>query len=63
MARKSTVQTHATTHANRAYLADSFLTEVQERYAGTRLGRQELYRVGSNACQGWHQRGFECLIF
>ncbi len=42
MARKSTVQTHATTQANRAYLADSFLTEVQERYAGTRLGRQEL---------------------
>jgi phage terminase large subunit-like protein len=45
MARKSTVQTHATTHANRAYLADSFLTEVQERYAGTRLGRQELEGV------------------
>jgi phage terminase large subunit-like protein len=45
MARKSTVQTHATTQANRAYLADSFLTEVQERYAGTRLGRQELEGV------------------
>nr|WP_144055584.1 terminase family protein [Octadecabacter antarcticus] len=42
MARKSTVHTHATTQANRAYLADSFLQEVQERYCGTRLGRQEL---------------------
>lgn len=40
--RKSTVQTHAPTEANRAYLAESFLAEVQERYAGTRLGRQEL---------------------
>ncbi|MBU2993710.1 terminase family protein [Octadecabacter sp. B2R22] len=40
--RSSTVQTHASTEANRAYLADSFLAEVQERYAGTRLGRQEL---------------------
>lgn len=38
----STVKTHAPTDANRAYLADSFLKEVQERYAGTRLGRQEL---------------------
>jgi phage terminase large subunit-like protein len=45
MARKSTVQTHATTHANRTYLADSFLTEVPERYVGTRLGRQELEGV------------------
>ena len=42
LARNSTVQTHAPTEANRAYLADSFLAEVQERYAGTRLGRQEL---------------------
>lgn len=38
----STVVTHATTQANRANLADSFLTEVQRRYAGTRQGRQEL---------------------
>ena len=38
----STVVTHAPTEANRAYLAESFLTEVQTRYAGTRLGRQEL---------------------
>ncbi|MCG6901810.1 MAG: terminase family protein [Rhodobacter sp.] len=38
----STVVTHATTEANRANLAKSFLDEVRTRYAGTRLGRQEL---------------------
>ena len=38
----STVSTHAPTEANRAYLAKSFLEEVRTRYAGTRLGRQEL---------------------
>lgn len=41
----STVQTHAATEANRANLAASFLEEVQARYAGTRLGRQELEGV------------------
>jgi len=38
----STVITHAPTEANRAHLAESFLAEVQARYGGTRLGRQEL---------------------
>ncbi|SNY56021.1 Large terminase phage packaging protein [Pseudooceanicola antarcticus] len=38
----STVSTHAPTEANRANLAESFLEEVRARYAGTRLGRQEL---------------------
>lgn len=38
----STVVTHAPTEANRANLAASFLQEVRARYAGTRLGRQEL---------------------
>lgn len=38
----STVETRAPTEANRAYLAASFLEEVRARYAGTRLGRQEL---------------------
>jgi len=42
LGRSSTVQSHAPTQANRAYLADSFLEEIQERFAGTRLGRQEL---------------------
>lgn len=41
----STVTTHGPTEANRAYLAESFLTEVAARYAGTRLGRQELEGV------------------
>ncbi len=41
----STVTTHAPTEANRAYLAESFLAEVQVRYGGTRLGRQELEGV------------------
>ena len=38
----STVLTQAPTEANRAYLAASFLEEVRARYAGTRIGRQEL---------------------
>ena len=42
LASPSTVQTHAPTEANRANLAGSFLEEVRARYAGTRLGRQEL---------------------
>ncbi|WP_246587919.1 DNA-packaging protein [Paracoccus bogoriensis] len=41
----STVVTHAPTDANRAYLAESFLAEVEARYGGTRLGRQELEGV------------------
>lgn len=40
--RDSTVVTHAPTEANKANLAASFLEEVRLRYAGTRLGRQEL---------------------
>jgi len=39
---QSTVVTHAKTEANSAYLAASFLDEIRTRYAGTRLGRQEL---------------------
>ena len=38
----STVTSHAPTEANRANLAKSFLEEVRARYAGTRMGRQEL---------------------
>jgi len=40
--RASTVMTHAPTTANAANLAAGFIEEVQRRYAGTRLGRQEL---------------------
>lgn len=42
LARAGTVVTHATTGANRANLARGFLEEMQARFAGTRLGRQEL---------------------
>ncbi|MFC4670325.1 DNA-packaging protein [Seohaeicola nanhaiensis] len=42
LAAESTVSTHARTEANRANLAPSFLTEVRERYAGSRLAQQEL---------------------
>ena len=38
----SSVITHAPTEANRAYLAESFLSEVAARYGGSSLGRQEL---------------------
>jgi len=40
--RDSTATTNAATEVNRANLAESFLDEVRARYAGTRLGRQEL---------------------
>lgn len=45
LGRSSTVSTHAATDVNRANLAASFMAEVRERYAGTRLGRQELEGV------------------
>ncbi|KIC34763.1 DNA-packaging protein [Leisingera sp. ANG-S5] len=52
LASPSTVTTHAPTEANRANLAASFLTEVRARYAGTRLGRQELDGVMLSDIQG-----------
>ncbi len=52
LARPSTVTTHAPTEANRANLAESFLAEVRERYAGTSLGRQELDGVMLGASEG-----------
>ena len=48
----STVLTHAPTEANRAYLAASFLEEVRSRYAGTRIGRQELDGVLLEEAEG-----------
>ncbi|WP_323040943.1 DNA-packaging protein [Gemmobacter sp.] len=57
----STVETHAPTEANRAYLAASFLEEVRTRYAGTRLGRQELDGVLLEDAEGalWTSAGIE----
>ena len=48
----SSVVTHAPTEANRAYLAESFLAEVQARYGGTRFGRQELEGVLVEEAEG-----------
>jgi phage terminase large subunit-like protein len=42
LADQETVSTHAPTSANRMHLAKSFLDTVTRRYAGSRLGRQEL---------------------
>jgi phage terminase large subunit-like protein len=42
LADAETVSTHAPTEANRMNLARSFLETVTRRYAGSRLGRQEL---------------------
>jgi len=42
LASATTEMTHATTQENRANLAASFITEVEGRYGGTALGRQEL---------------------
>lgn len=38
----TTTVTRGSTYDNRANLADAFMTQVVKRYAGTRLGRQEL---------------------
>lgn len=57
----STVLTQAPTEANKAYLAASFLEEVRARYAGTRLGRQELDGVLLEDAEGalWTTAGLE----
>lgn len=39
---ETTVSTHAPTQANAANLASAFLAEIEARYAGTSLGRQEI---------------------
>ncbi len=59
----STVITHAATEANRANLAKSFLEEVQARYAGTRLGRQELEGILIEDAEGalWTTKQLEEL--
>ncbi len=59
----STVRTHAPTAANRAFLAESFLAEMQARYGGTRLGRQELDGVLLEDADGalWTGAALEAL--
>ncbi len=50
--RDTTVVTHAATQANRANLADSFLKEIEGRYGGTSLGRQEMEGVMLTEVEG-----------
>ena len=63
LAAPSTVVTHAPTEANRAWLAPSFLEEMRQRYAGTRLGRQELEGVLLEDAEGalWNTSALEAL--
>ena len=57
----STVVTKAPTEANKANLANSFLEEIRERYAGTRLARQELDGVLLEDAEGalWTSKSLE----
>lgn len=59
----TTVVTTAPTEANRANLAGSFLEEVRARYAGTRLGRQELDGILLEDTQGalWSHASLEAV--
>lgn len=61
LASPGTVLTHAPTEANRANLAAGFLEAVRRRYAGTRLGRQELDGVLLEEAEGalWRAEGLE----
>lgn len=63
LAAPSTVVTRAPTEANRGHLAQSFLDEVRQRYAGTRLGRQELDGVLLAEAEGalWRSDQFEAI--
>jgi phage terminase large subunit-like protein len=42
MADPDTITTRGSTYANRANLAPSFIRSIEDRYEGTRLGRQEI---------------------
>lgn len=55
--------TRGSTMDNRANLAKSFLRKVQERYAGTRLGRQELNAeiLGDLPGALWSQSGIDAF--
>ncbi len=63
LAADGTVTTHATTRANAANLAPGFLRRVVGRYAGTRLGRQELEGelIEDRADGLWQREAIECL--
>lgn len=50
--RNDVALTVGSTYENRANLAGSFMTEVLQRYEGTRLGRQELHAEILNTTEG-----------
>ena len=52
LAQDTTVVTHAATQANRANLAANFLREIEGRYRGTSLGRQEMDGVMLTEVEG-----------
>jgi phage terminase large subunit-like protein len=61
MADVGTVITRAATTANAAHLAPAFIAEMERRYAGTALGRQELLGeiVDENAGSLWRRDWIE----
>ncbi|MBX3509247.1 MAG: DNA-packaging protein [Parvibaculum sp.] len=61
IADRTTAVTRASTHANRAHLADGFFRSVIARYEGTRLGRQELDAelIGDNPDALWNRELIE----
>ncbi|WP_176439141.1 DNA-packaging protein [Puniceibacterium sediminis] len=63
LASPSTVVTRASTEANKANLAESFMEEVRARYDGTRLGRQELDGILMEDVEGamWTRASLEAL--
>ena len=60
----STVTTHAPTQANRANLAKGFLEEIEARYAGTRLGRQEIEGLMLTEAEGalWSRQDLQAAL-
>ncbi|MGA0564161.1 DNA-packaging protein [Ancylobacter sp. VNQ12] len=61
MADKLTVVTRGSTFDNRANLAPTFLRAVEDKYAGTRLGRQELFAEVLEEAEGalWTRQQLE----
>ena len=59
--RDDVVITKGSTFDNRANLSPSFLTDVTDRYQGTRLGRQELYAEMLDDAEGalWTRKTIE----
>jgi phage terminase large subunit-like protein len=63
MSADGTIVTHAPTRANAAWLAPGFMERVVGRYAGTRLGRQELdgELIEDRTDALWQRAGIEAM--